>query len=174
MGHGKGTFTFKDGSEYVGPIKEGNMHGNGIFKFHDGTIKQVIYENGNYIGEVQQNVSSSSNNNLNYTKQVLDAYNQLSDFANKNGISLSNESKTSTWQCNYCGSVAHKKEKPWSQFGGKCPNNGVEHNWEMAEKQVHWQCDKCGSVAHKKEKPWSQFGGKCPNNGVEHTWNRVE
>ena len=112
----------------------------------------------------------------NYTENAIKAYVELVNFANKNGISLSNESKTGTWQCNECGSVAHKKEKPWSKFGGKCTSNNVgAHTWEMAEKQVHWQCNECGSVAHKKEKPWSKFGGKCTSNNVgTHTWERAE
>ena len=38
LAHGKGTYTFKDGSEYVGEFKNDEYHGKGSFTFFSGFV----------------------------------------------------------------------------------------------------------------------------------------
>ena len=44
--NGQGTFTWEDGSKYVGKWKDGKFHGQGILKYADGRVKKGIWENG--------------------------------------------------------------------------------------------------------------------------------
>ena len=44
-----GTFTWEDGSKYVGEWKDSNKHGKGIFTFPDGRVLSGIFTNGKFI-----------------------------------------------------------------------------------------------------------------------------
>jgi uncharacterized protein YgiM (DUF1202 family) len=48
--HGKGTFTFADGSKYVGEFKDGNFHGQGTFTFADGSKYVGEFKDDNFHG----------------------------------------------------------------------------------------------------------------------------
>jgi hypothetical protein len=48
--HGQGTWT-DNGSEYVGEWQNGKMHGQGTFTHNDGSIKEGLWENGEFLGE---------------------------------------------------------------------------------------------------------------------------
>ena len=47
--HGNGTFTFSDGSEYIGRFSKGLQHGQGLLKLKDGTEMLGMWHNGEQI-----------------------------------------------------------------------------------------------------------------------------
>jgi hypothetical protein len=171
---GYGEYFWSNGNVYKGNFKHGKFNGSGILTYSNGNIQNGVFENGNYIGEEkrqvvkneikenknyigeeQQNVSSSSNNNLNYTKQVLNAYNQLSDFANKNGISLSDESKTSSQSTgksfgkSQCNSCRPKNSKGWyiQDFNS---NTRTYKNGRYILKPGYKSCESCQGTGNCK------------------------
>jgi len=55
---GFGEFKWADGRIYKGPFKKGKQHGNGKLTVN-GTTFDVIFENGKYMGELQENVNKN-------------------------------------------------------------------------------------------------------------------
>ena len=51
-------FKWADGRIYKGPFKKGKQHGNGKLTVN-GTTFDVIFENGKYMGELQENVNKN-------------------------------------------------------------------------------------------------------------------
>ena len=49
LAHGKGTYTFQDGSEYVGEYKEDNYHGKGTFTRSDGEELSGNFKDGQFV-----------------------------------------------------------------------------------------------------------------------------
>ena len=47
--NGYGTYTWSDGSKYVGEHKDGKGHGQGTYTYADGTIKKGIWKNGELV-----------------------------------------------------------------------------------------------------------------------------
>ena len=43
--NGYGTYTWSDGSKYVGALKEDKKHGQGTFTWADGTVDKGIWKN---------------------------------------------------------------------------------------------------------------------------------
>ena len=43
--HGQGTYTYASGSKYVGEHKDGKRHGQGTYTFASGTVKKGIWKN---------------------------------------------------------------------------------------------------------------------------------
>ena len=44
--NGYGTFTWSDGSKYVGEHKDGKQHGHGTLTYADGRVEEGIWKNG--------------------------------------------------------------------------------------------------------------------------------
>ena len=42
--NGYGTYTWADGTKYVGEWKDGKRHGQGTYTFPDGTVEKGIWE----------------------------------------------------------------------------------------------------------------------------------
>lgn len=49
--NGQGTYTFSNGSKYVGQWKDGMMNGQGTYTFYDGYIYEGLWEHGNRDGQ---------------------------------------------------------------------------------------------------------------------------
>ncbi len=47
--HGKGSYTYADGSVYTGEFKQGLMHGQGILTSKNGSVQKGTWENGKFI-----------------------------------------------------------------------------------------------------------------------------
>ena len=47
--NGYGTYTWADGSKYVGEYKDGKRHGQGTFTATDGRVMKGIWENGELV-----------------------------------------------------------------------------------------------------------------------------
>ena len=43
--NGYGTYTWENGSKYVGEYKDGKKHGQGTYTFASGTVKKGIWKN---------------------------------------------------------------------------------------------------------------------------------
>ena len=46
---GQGTFTFVDGTKYVGGFKNGQEHGQGTITYADGTVVKGIFKKGDLV-----------------------------------------------------------------------------------------------------------------------------
>ena len=55
---GEGVFKWKDGRKYKGKFKNGRPHGKGILTVN-GISFDAIFENGQYLGELQMTISSN-------------------------------------------------------------------------------------------------------------------
>ena len=53
--HGNGTFTFPDGSEFIGRFANGHQHGVGMIKLADGTEAVGLWEHGEQL-EIEFNI----------------------------------------------------------------------------------------------------------------------
>jgi len=47
--NGYGTYTYANGSKYVGEWKDGKFHGQGNLTYIDGTVEKGIWKDGNII-----------------------------------------------------------------------------------------------------------------------------
>ena len=57
---GFGEFKWADGRVYKGPFKKGKQHGNGKLTVN-GTTFDAVFENGKYMGELQESGSKNKN-----------------------------------------------------------------------------------------------------------------
>ena len=64
--------THPDGGSYVGEWEDDNMHGKGTYTYADGTIEKGLFENGEFVGVEGKYEKDSYSESLNHKAEALD------------------------------------------------------------------------------------------------------
>ena len=53
--NGQGTITYASGDEYVGKFRDGDFNGQGTITYSDGSLEEGIWKDGNFLEEYNNN-----------------------------------------------------------------------------------------------------------------------